>query len=113
VSVSVAKAIVAKLREFGVTVHESTGCFSRGNGLTSNYRGLVIHHTASNYGRDYKALYDGRPDLAGPLCNTSGNDDGSITLVAAHPANHAGASRRVGHRAPTGDQSVQSARLGT
>ncbi|MBA3280555.1 MAG: hypothetical protein H0U22_17995 [Geodermatophilaceae bacterium] len=24
--------------------------------------------------------------------HTSGNDDGSITLIAAHPANHAGAS---------------------
>ncbi len=60
--------------------------------LKADYWGLVIHHTASNYGRDYKGLYDGRPDLAGPLCNTSGNDDGSITFIAAHPANHAGAS---------------------
>ena len=80
------------LRDFGVTVHESDGCYSRGNGYTSNYTGLIIHHTGSGYGRDYKTLYDGRPDLAGPLCNTSGNEDGSVTLIAAHPANHAGAS---------------------
>ena len=91
-SVSIAKAVVAGLRDFGVTVHESDGCYSRGNGYTSNYTGLIIHHTGSGYGRDYKTLYDGRPDLAGPLCNTSGNEDGSVTLIAAHPANHAGAS---------------------
>lgn len=91
-SVTIARRIVARLRELGVTVHESDGCFNRGNGLTSDYLGLSIHHTASDYGKDYRTLYEGRSDLAGPLCNTSGNDDGSITLIAAHPANHAGAS---------------------
>lgn len=91
-SVTVARAVVAGLRANRITVHESDGAYSRGNGLTSSYAGGVFHHTASAYGRDYPALYNGRPDLPGPLCNTSGNDDGSVTLIAAHPANHAGAS---------------------
>ncbi len=81
-SVSIAKAVVAGLRDFGVTVHESDGCYSRGNGYTSNYTGLIIHHTGSGYGRDYKTLYDGRPDLARPLCNTSGNTQGVGGLTA-------------------------------
>lgn len=37
-------------------------------------------------------LVNGRAGLSGPLCNSSGNSDGSITIIAANPANHAGAS---------------------
>lgn len=37
-------------------------------------------------------MANGRAGLSGPLCNSSGNSDGSITIIAAHPANHAGAS---------------------
>jgi N-acetylmuramoyl-L-alanine amidase-like protein len=91
VSVARAREVAARLRAAGVTVYEWPGWESRGNGLTSAYEGLVVHHTASGYGSAFPVLVDGRPDLSGPLCNTSGNADGSVTLIAAHPANHAGA----------------------
>lgn len=91
-SVSFARAVRDKLRAYGVVVHEYVGWESRGNGQTSNYQGGLMHHTASSYGMAYSGLVNGRPDLSGPLCNSAGNHDGSITMIAAHPANHAGAS---------------------
>jgi hypothetical protein len=92
VSVARAREIVARLRAAGIIVHESDGCYSRGNGQTSNYCGGTMHHTATAFGMAPSVLWNGRPDLPGPLCNTAGNVDSSVTLVAAHPANHAGAS---------------------
>lgn len=91
-SVAICREINRRLRAAGIVVHEWPGCWSRGNGLTSKYRGGIVHHTASNYGMAYTTLFDGRPGLSGPLCNYAGNADGSITMMAAHPANHAGAS---------------------
>lgn len=88
----------ARLRAAGITVREASGWQSRGNGQTSAYEGGLVHHTATDYGIALPGtgvgnlLINGRPDLRGPLCNYAGNDDGSITLIAAHPANHAGAS---------------------
>lgn len=90
-SVARAREVMARLRAAGVTVHEWAGWESRGNGYTSNYEGIIIHHTATGFGFAPRVLVDGRPDLRGPLCNTAGNADGSVTMIAAHPANHAGA----------------------
>lgn len=93
--------INARLRAAGVTVREAAGWQVRGNGQTSAYEGGLVHHTATGYGIAtpgtgvYDLLVNGRKGdnpLAGPLCNYAGNDDGSITVIAAHPANHAGAS---------------------
>jgi hypothetical protein len=90
--------INARLRAAGITVREAGGWQSRGNGQTSAYEGGLVHHTATGYGIALPGtgvgnlLINGRPDLRGPLCNYAGNDDGSITVIAAHPANHAGAS---------------------
>jgi hypothetical protein len=39
-----------------------------------------------------KMLRQGRSDLPGPLTNYATNVDASMTVIAAHPANHAGAS---------------------
>ncbi|HEX6471145.1 MAG TPA: N-acetylmuramoyl-L-alanine amidase [Streptosporangiaceae bacterium] len=91
-SVARCREINARLRALGFTVHEWPGWESRGNGQTSAYEGGIVHHTASPYGSAYLSLVDGRADLAGPLCNYAGNADGSFTVIAAHPANHAGAS---------------------
>lgn len=88
----------ARLRAAGIVVREAAGWQSRGNGQTSAYEGGLVHHTATGYGIALPGtgvgnlLINGRPDLRGPLCNYAGNDDGSITVIAAHPANHAGAS---------------------
>ena len=90
--------INARLRAAGITVREAGGWQSRGNGQSSAYEGGLVHHTATGYGIALPGtgvgnlLINGRSDLRGPLCNYAGNDDGSITVIAAHPANHAGAS---------------------
>lgn len=91
-SVARCREINARLRAAGITVYEWPGWESRGNGQVSAYEGGIIHHTATAFGTAPAALVDGRSDLAGPLCNYAGNADGSITVIAANPANHAGAS---------------------
>ncbi|WP_158892933.1 peptidoglycan recognition protein family protein [Amycolatopsis anabasis] len=91
-SVARAREVRDRLRALGFVVHEWPGWESRGNGQSSAYEGAIWHHTGSAYGSAYRGLVDGRPDLSGPLCNFAGNADGSFTLIAAHPANHAGAS---------------------
>jgi hypothetical protein len=97
-SVARCREINARLRAAGVTVHEWAGCWTRGNGLSPAYEGGIVHHTASGFGKALPGtgiggvLVDGRSDLSGPLCNWAGNDDGSLTFIAAFPANHAGAS---------------------
>lgn len=86
------------LRAAGIVVHEAPGWQSRGNGHTSAYEGGLIHHTATGHGMALPGtgtgnlLLKGRKDLSGPLCNYAGNEDGSLTVIAANPANHAGAS---------------------
>jgi hypothetical protein len=91
-------AINARLRAAGITVREAAGWQTRGNGQTAVYEGGLVHHTATGFGIALPGsgagglLINGRADLSGPLCNYAGNEDGSITVIAAHPANHAGAS---------------------
>lgn len=91
-SVARAAEINARLRAAGIVVHEWAGWQSRGNGQTSAYEGCIVHHTATGFGFAPAILVNGRSDLPGPLCNYAGNADGSVTVIAAHPANHAGAS---------------------
>lgn len=81
-----------RLRALGFTVHEWPGWETRTNGYAATYKGGIVHHTGSAYGPAYQALVTGRSDLSGPLCNYSGNSDGSFTVISAGPANHAGAS---------------------
>ncbi len=91
-SVARAREFIARCRAAGIVVHELGGHENRGNGQSSAYQGFSIHHTATAFGMAPRVLWEGRPDLAPPLCNSAGNADGSITVVADHPANHAGAS---------------------
>jgi hypothetical protein len=98
VSVHQCQQINDILRAAGVVVHEAPGWQARGNGHRSAYEGGLIHHTATGHGMALagtgagRLLMDGRSNLSGPLCNYAGNEDGSLTVIAAHPANHAGAS---------------------
>lgn len=97
-SVARCREITARLRAAGIVVHEWPGWEARGNGQAAAYEGAIVHHTATAFGNALPGtgvgnlLVHGRPDLAGPLCNYAGNVDGSLTCIAAHPANHAGAS---------------------
>lgn len=93
------------LRSHGLVVHETPGWETRGSSLF-NPRGVVCHHTASHAGSDHPALgivTNGRPDLAGPLCNVLLARNGDCWVVAAGRANHAGAG---GFRGLTGNSSV-------
>jgi hypothetical protein len=92
VSVSFARAVADGLRRHGVVVHFHSGWEWRGNGQTSAYAGGVMHHTGAAFDGGFDVLVNGRADLPGPLCNSNGWADGSITIIAAHPANHAGAA---------------------
>ncbi|RZQ60466.1 N-acetylmuramoyl-L-alanine amidase [Amycolatopsis suaedae] len=88
-------AVVAELRRRGMTVHEWPGWQNRGNGDSADWCGGLVHHTGGSYSMAYALLADGRggrDPLAGPLCNFAGNVDGTLTVIAAGVANHAGAS---------------------
>lgn len=92
-SVARANEVMARLRAAGITVHEQPGWQTRGNGMSSAYEGFIWHHTATGYANaNLSVLINGRSDLAGPLCNTCGWEDGSVGMISANPANHAGAS---------------------
>jgi len=84
-----------------LTVTYEPGWEKRGNGLAARYVGGIVHHTASasSSSRPFPTrtiLRDGRPDLDGPLCNFAGPwctvERPALVVMAAHPANHAGAS---------------------
>jgi hypothetical protein len=94
-SVGFFRAVADGCRAYGVSVTFEPGCEARGNGQVfsgGRPQGLLLHHTGSNYGTGLSVLLQGRSDLSPPLCNSSGYPDGRIHFIAAHPANHAGAS---------------------
>ncbi|AUV60330.1 endolysin [Gordonia phage Flakey] len=91
--VAIVGAIARRFVELGGRSVYTRGWESRGNGQSPAYKGLVIHHTAG--GRNVnidQILIDGRWDLPGPLCNFCIMYDGDLGVIAANPANHAGAS---------------------
>lgn len=80
-------------REFGIPVVWAKNWDRNGNGMSPNYSGIVDHHTATSYANYIlSVLIYGRPDLSGPLCNFCTFANGTLGVVAAFPANHAGAS---------------------
>lgn len=88
------------LRSAGLTVVECAGWANRGYAGQDlqDVRGVLWHHTATNRARfndsDAPTLsmcINGRPDLPGPLCNIVFGRNGTVYLVAAGVANHAGA----------------------
>jgi hypothetical protein len=85
--------IVNELRRRGVVVHEWSGWQNRGNGPKDlDVKGIILHHTGSNYGSAYPELVSSSQPWAngGALCNFSGNSDGSLTVIAAGLTYHAG-----------------------
>lgn len=100
-SVAFTLAWAAEARALGATVTFEPGWETRGNGTSSAYEGGEVHHTGfgSSLANPFPAkgtLINGRPDLSGPLCNVAGvactPDRPTLHVIAAHPANHAGAS---------------------
>lgn len=85
------------VRRWDITVTFEPGWETRGNGYRSAWVGILNHHTGTptslrNPFPTRRLLREGRSDLSGPLCNTAGPADGSIHVMAAQAANHAGAS---------------------
>lgn len=106
-AVQVTIEVVARMRalEPRLSVTYEPGWDRRGNGLAANYSYANVHHTASpsSLARPFPTqglLRDGRTGLSGPLCNDAGPactvEAPRLHVVAAHPANHAGASRASG-----------------
>jgi hypothetical protein len=92
-SVAQTLQVVEIARSYGVPVTFEPGWDTRGNGQSSAYMGGIEHHTGGSYASTCPGiLIYGRSDLSGPLCNFAGLSGGGLHVVAAHPANHAGAS---------------------
>lgn len=69
---------------------EVPGWQSRGHGRFADLRGIMVHHTGFD-NATAASLATGRPDLAGPLANIHIARSGTVTVVAAGVAWHAGA----------------------
>ena len=77
------------LRDEGVTPIEFAGWRTRGHGDFKDIRGVLVHHTGSDRATA-ASIATGRPDLAGPLSQLHIARDGTVTVVAAGVAWHAG-----------------------
>jgi N-acetylmuramoyl-L-alanine amidase len=83
------------LRSAGLVVRETDGWKERGAPFKDGVPldGIVGHHTVSNPPANNPSLYvvtNGRPDLAGPLCQLLLARDGSYDVIASGKANHGG-----------------------
>ena len=77
----------------GYPVVEVKGWKKRGYGQMVKAESVMCHHTAGPRTGNYPSLNvvtHGRPGIAGPLCNYGIGRDGTIYVVAAGRANHAG-----------------------
>jgi len=86
--------IAQHLRHWGLKVEEKEGWRDRGRPYTFKPKAVICHHTASgslsgNFGSESVVTY-GRSDLPGPLCQFLLGRDGTVQLIAAGYANHAG-----------------------
>lgn len=88
------------LKEEKLRVTEVDGWKTRGHGNVSKIKGVMIHHCAGPLHESVehmtKVLRDGRPDLAGPLCNLGLQEDGVFYVFAAGKAYHAGPGEWLG-----------------
>lgn len=78
------------LRAAGLEVVEFPGWRRRGHGDFADIRGVMVHHTGSDAATAASIAY-GFPELAGPLSQLHIARDGTVTVVAAGVAWHAGA----------------------
>lgn len=91
-------AIAEKLRAAGLAVVEVAGWQTRGSDSFAP-RGFVWHHTAGPRTGNAPSLaicIYGRAGLPGPLCNVFLARDGTVYVVAAGRANHAGTGSWAG-----------------
>ncbi len=90
------------LRADGLVVVEMAGWRRRGHGAFADLRGVMVHHTGSDEATA-ESIARGRPDLPGPLSQLHIARDGTVTVVAAGVAWHAGAGTHPWLPANTGN----------
>jgi hypothetical protein len=83
------------LRAAGLSVVELPGWRTRGVDLPREPEVVICHHTATPASAKgdlptQRILIDGRSDLPGPLCQLALGRSGTVYIVAAGKANHAG-----------------------
>lgn len=82
-------------RKSGLRVVEVEGWRTRGHGPMTGPNGIICHHTATsakapgNY-PSLRVVRDGRPGLDGPLAQLGLGRDGTVYVIAAGKAWHAG-----------------------
>lgn len=89
------------LRAEGCRVSEQSGWQNRYRPGSFNPYGVLWHHTGTttSYSNTHPTLntcINGRPDLAGPLCQVMIGYDGICYVISAGRANHAGACNGFG-----------------
>lgn len=85
--------IGGRLRRAGLQVRAVEGWRGRGSSGSFTPSGTVFHHTASARGSNAPSLglvVRGTSEVSGPLCNLLIGRDGTVFLIAAGRANHAG-----------------------
>lgn len=85
------------VRTTGLKVDEVNGWRTRGHAPFTRVESVVCHHTAGPATGNMPSLNvvtHGRAGLAGPLCNLGLGRDGTVYVVAAGVAWHAGATRQ-------------------
>lgn len=86
--------LIKHLRKWGLKVQEKPGWRNRGRPYNFYPRAIICHHTASgaqsgNFASE-SVVTSGRSDLPGPLCQFLLGRDGTVKIIAAGYANHAG-----------------------
>lgn len=86
--------LLTHLRKWGLKVEAKDGWRFRGRPYNFYPRAIIAHHTASNANSGNFAsegiVTNGRSDLPGPLCQILLGRDGTVKVIAAGYANHAG-----------------------
>ena len=87
------KGLARVAKRTGYPVVEVKGWKKRGYGQMVKAESVMCHHTAGPASGNYPSLNvvtNGRPGIAGPLANYGIGRDGTIYVIAAGRANHAG-----------------------
>ena len=92
-SYALASRLERAVKKAGVKYKKVSGWSSRGHGAMGTIRSVMAHHTAGPASGDHPSLNvvtHGRPGLSGPLAQLFLSRNGTVYLVAAGRAYHAG-----------------------
>ena len=92
-SYALASRLERAVKAAGVKYKQASGWRSRGRGAMGSIASIMCHHTAgpaSGNTPSLNVVTHGRPGLSGPLAQLFLARDGTVILVAAGRANHAG-----------------------